>query len=335
MKKEQATLLCVFVVFLALAFLMGKVYQTGVNRPPLKYALIPDGTLNYLKHLSELGGEGGGIIVRERGSGEEWSNKKDLGSREKTGWSKEEDDNFIVYYHRDKEALWQGRALNVLRCANQNIEPLAELMGRYIYPAEVNGRKLSIYLPQTDGEYISLQESMLQKKLKYDTSIGVTITTISVYGCKTEGILLRPSCFTQNQYSSVLLHEMNHYVYRSSIDYSKEIDCKKWQLEGTADFNSGEDKGILYTAEEKAECIEKYCFLNKEFPNKDNMCYWAGKSFLEYVESTYGRDKVKAMIQESYAKTTADVFASMGWSEEEEHIKWVEFVRSGRENPVQ
>ncbi|MCQ2218921.1 MAG: hypothetical protein MJZ33_10670 [Paludibacteraceae bacterium] len=327
MRKAIPTLVVVTILFGITAFFVGKVYKTGQDRPPLKYASIPTSTLDFLGRLIKAGG---GITVNTSGGGS-WNNEDDLGSKEAEEWTKEEDDFFIVYYHRDKEAIWQGRALDVLREAHKNIEILAELMGKYYYPADVNNRKLPIYLPNKDSEYPVVIGKLLGTNYPGDSSIGMTVCSISLSGCKTEGIVLRPCIFERqektNNYITTLRHEMHHYIYHTAIDYSKDIEYYNWQIEGLADFccnRNRNDRSIYTQAERGIEYIKQRCFLTEDFPEESNAQYWAGEQFFYYLEETYGRDYVKKFIIDTYTQKTADVFHSRSINEEEEHEKWVQ-----------
>lgn len=320
-------------IFCVTAFFVGKVYKTGQDRPPLKYSLIPKSTLDV---LNRLGGINSGIIVDINGGGS-WSNENDLGNLEEESWSKEEDEYFIVYYHRDKEALWQGRALDIVREANKNIPILTELMGKYYYPADVNDRKLSIYLPVTESEYTNVISKILGQPFSDKGTIGLTICTISLAGCKTDGIVLNPCLFEskdrRNGYVLTLLHEMNHYVYNTSIDYSKEIEYYNWQKEGLADFCCERNKGSdprYFPTNDQIDFIKGKCRLNQNFPEETNAPYWAGEQFFYYMEDTYGRDSLKKFIQETYTQKINDVFHAHSIDEKTEQEKWVQSLRQKR-----
>lgn len=335
MKKAIPTLVIITILFGISAFFVGEVYKTGQDRPPLKYAAIPTGTLDFLNRLSR----GGNGIIVNTGNGGSWSNDDDLGNQTEEEWAKEEDDYFIAYYHRDKEAIWQGRALDVIREAHKNIGILEELMGKYYYPADVNNRKLSIYLPVTGSEYTNVISKILGQHFSVQGTIGLTICTISLAGCKTEGIVLNPCLFEskdrRNGYVLTLLHEMNHYVYNTSIDYSKEIEYYNWQKEGLADFCCERNKGSdprYFPTNDQINFIKGRCRLSQDFPEETNAPYWAGEQFFYYMEETYGRDSLKKFIQETYTQKINDVFHAHSIEEKTEHEKWVQSLLQKRAN---
>jgi hypothetical protein len=49
MKNSALTLVKVVLVFAVLAVAFAKVYDIGLNRPPLRFAEIPDKTKQYIK----------------------------------------------------------------------------------------------------------------------------------------------------------------------------------------------------------------------------------------------------------------------------------------------
>lgn len=327
MKRAIPTMVLTTILFGLTAFFVGHVYKTGQDRPPLKYAVIPQGTLDFLRNHIPGDNEGTGIRIDIDGEGRSWSNDNDFGKKAEENWSCEEDENFIVYYHRDKKAEWQGNAQAILKCANKNIHTLAELMGKYFYPADVNGRKLPIYLPTSDGEYQAVISKLFEGPCS-TSSIGMTITSVTLAGCETIGIVISPKTFKKsasanNNYACVLLHEMNHYVYLTSLDYSKEIGYFNWEIEGVADYCCSRSKDEQALSADKIHFIERNCSLDRDFPVETNSQYWAGENFFYYMEETYGRDKVKEFIHSSYSLKTAAVFDSLSLDEREEHSKWV------------
>lgn len=284
MKKSVATLFSILALFLSLAYLVGKNYKLSQDQPVVRYAHISEGVVNKLKKAFQNGMQN---TIRYSSDGPwDWENEKDYGSRSPQ-WSKEEDAWFIIYYHKDKEAIWQERAQNILKSANANVLILKDVMGHYYYPEELNGRKLSIYLAQSEDDYIN---TIGQLGVQHNgNSLGVTITTCGKRGFKTEGIVLHPVCFAssaqeENGYKTVLLHEMTHFIHRSSIDVENMAEIYNWETEGIADYCSNRHKGVQISDPSKIDYIKKYCRLHQDFPSERLAQYWGGESFFIFLE---------------------------------------------------
>lgn len=334
-KKILTTLTSVVGVFVVLAFLVGKVYKEGQNRPPLIYSDIPESTLDFILRLADLGGDLAGVELVVNGPFD-WENEKDLGQTDEK-WSREEDDYFIVYYKKDKEAEWQGYAQNVLKAANDNIMPLTRLMGKYYYPMDINERKLPIYLTTTVDEYFETISSISEKEQEPNNSIGITISQIGRAGCKSS-IILHPICFSPDapptsNYVFVLMHEMNHFILLSSVDYSKDIELYNWEIEGIANYCASDFTHLHEKIEDslRIEYIKEKCLLTDNFPEEIIAQYWAGESYFYYMEKAHGKNFLKKFLRESYTRRTKEAFAEMKINQEDEHTAWVEYLKKGGE----
>lgn len=331
MNKTNATFIKFAVIFFITALFIGKIYETGRNRPPLKYAHIPTSTKEYIGEMGKIKGQG--FTFSDVGPFD-WDNKEDIGYEKEAGWRKEPDKNFIVYYIHDNDAEWQGHAQDVLKCARENTEYLKELFGKYYYADDMNGRRLAIYLPNNNALYAHTVDTLLGSK-GYDaeSAAGVIITQIGPLGCLTKGIVLNPICFdednidTENDYRRVLKHEMAHYVFFSSLDYSKNIKHYKWVSEGIAEYFSFNRDNFVHS-EDSIAFIENNCKLNAEFPLSKNAAYWAGESFFNYLRDCGGVDKVKYFLSKSYTLCTDSIFIKDSISAELLHEEWVSSMRN-------
>lgn len=319
-----------FLIFLVAAVFFGWLYKVGVNRPPLKYAHIPDITKEYIRNLGHHNGDQGLSIV-DRGPFY-WDNEDDAGQRE---WLSEVDRNFIVYYHRDSEALWQARAQDVLLEANRNIDGLIELLGHYHYPDAMNGRKLAIYLPENTAAYKRILDELLEADSgnSASTTLGITVTQIGPLGCLTKGIVLNPEVFDDEPngisgYIKTLAHEMCHYEFFSSIDYSRNVSHYMWVSEGIAEYFCDASNHHDVTEPERIEVVANDCRLTGEFPLTDNASYWAGESFFRHIERTQRRDGVKKFLQQSYVHSTDSVFIVTKRKPSVVHQEWVRSLRN-------
>lgn len=324
MKKHILSFVKFGVLFLIIALFIGKVYDVGVHRPPLKYANIPVLTQDYINEIGK-GNNDMGVSYVEQGPFN-WNNDDDF-AYEKDGWAYEEDADFIVYYKRDKDAIWQTNAQEVLTNARTNIGLLEDLFGKYYYASDMNGRKLAIYLPDTPSLYKETICSLLGVS-SYDTKSveGLIVTEVGSLGCKTKGIVLSPACFDEepasaNGYITVLKHEMNHYVFFSSLDYSKDVKHYLWVSEGIAEYFCNQDTRSLTTDE--VLFIDDRCHLNGEFPRERHAAYWAGESFFRFLAQKSGSKAVSEFILNAYSMQTDSIFAMQAVDVELLHKDWV------------
>ena len=325
--KTHITFFKWLATFVVIAIIVGKAYEIGLNRPPLKYAAIPTSTQDYLRNLTKNGKELG-ISFTEQGPFN-WNNKEDFGQEESQKWRKEEDENFVVYYHHDSQALWQGRAQDVLRHARENIDYLRDLFDVYFYASDMNGRRLAIYLAENEGTYSNTIAALMeQPRVDVSGSLGITITQIGSFGCLTKGIVLHPACFENEDYDmngfiKVLQHEMCHYVFFSALDYSKNIFHYKWVSEGIAEYFCDRHEHCQVHGEDSITFIQDNCLLTQEFPNESDAAYWAGESFFRFLEKKGKKAEVKKFIQNAFTHDTDSVFIIQQQSPEEVHQQWV------------
>ena len=328
--NSKRTLLIIGIVFFIIALLVGKTYDIGLNRPPLKYAHIPDVTKGYIRNLDQNNRDQG-VKVSDIGPFD-WENDKDLGQDKiQKEWEQVENENFIVYYQPDENAVWQGHALNVLRHAQENIEPLRDLFGTYFYPSDMNGRRLSIYVPSNAAKYKETVCKLLEES-NYDVTdvAGITITEIGPLGCLTRGIVLSPDDFDVepehiNGFAKVLQHEMSHYVFFTALDYNKDVSHYLWLSEGIAEYFCQRHESQQVRGADSIDYISLNCQLNDEFPREAS--YWAGESFFLFVERDMGRKTVKNFLFNAYQCSTDSVFIKMDMSPELLHQQWVESLR--------
>lgn len=334
-KKYGLTLLKIGIVFFAIALLVGKAYDTGLHRPPLKYANIPDVTKEYLKNLDRSNRDQG-FTISDIGPFD-WDNTSDYGQNQPSvldsddpqeEWKKVENENFIVYYEYDEDALWQAHALDVLRVAQETIEPLKELFGVYYYPSTVNGRRLALYLPSNTAKYKETVCELLEKP-NYDITnvAGVTITEIGPLGCLTRGIVLSPDDFDVpddhiNGFVKVLQHEMNHYVFFTSLNYNNDVHHYLWISEGIAEYFCRRHNGHQVSDPDSINFIRTKCNLNAEFTMEAS--YWAGESFFNFMDQTMGKNTLKSFLETAYQCSTDSVFIKMGMPAPDTHEDWVE-----------
>lgn len=266
--------------------------------PPITEAEIPESTKQFFRQLGELGH----IQIEwvKKIKEKEYDNDNDEG--QKSGdFRYIEDGNFVVYF-RDN-SLEKIRAERTLKQANNAIRPLAELFGKYFYPAIVKGRKLPIYLATDSKDYTKILSEMGGQGAV--PSVGITYMKYSSDGDNLcSGIVLNGEIEDESYGSDypeiVLRHEMAHYVHLTSIDYYKKNGYLGWECEGIAGYFANEERSIP-----PPSSINKI-HLDKDCENyHDN--YWVGLKVFEYIESQNGKDKVKEFLQKSYYESAVKV----------------------------
>lgn len=337
-KSRNFPFLVVLIVFLLSSAIMGQMYKVGKNRPPVIYSEIPQSTIDWLRNINDKLGQltDQGIVFVSNGP-YNWDNDEDPGVVEQQ-WSKIEDSNFIVYYKKDSHHVWEKRARDARLWADEAIIPLSNLMGKYYYPKDVNGRKLAIYLCDSQDTYNSLASTLLGQKFSGGAgNTGVTIQQVGPNGCLTRGILINSSVysglFPPEEAKRTLWHEMNHYVFFSSIDYGKQIHHFQWVSEGLANY-FGNQSDPQITDPTKISFIDRYCFLDREFPTQsDNPNdappqYWAGESFFKFLEQySQGKIGVAKFIGTLYENSTTQAIKNQ-FHGRDGHRLWVNSLRN-------
>jgi len=287
--------------FFVAAVVVGLVYYTGRHRKPLVYEFIPDVTVDWVKELSQFDNVHIGIVDRGPFN---WDNADDPGQATETDWQKvDADPNFIVYYKNDPMHLNVQNARRVLEIANQAIPEIQDLMGRYAFPEDCNGRRLSIYVASSAADYQSTIDMLYGAHKSSSGSAGMFICHVGPLGCLADGIVLNPVCFDYessplNWAETVLRHEMNHYAYYTSVNFGKEIRHPLWVQEGLAEFASKHVPQIM--GRDSIDYISTRCKVSEEFPTEMNAQYWAGLSFYNFVSKVKGSLGIRAFIRRLY-----------------------------------
>lgn len=300
--KKNAPLICAVIFVLCWAGILCQLYEKGRYSKALIYAEIHPETIRFLDSLSnrlDL------FIQYDPGiRPDDWKNKHNFGEDTLTGLGKIEDDFFIIYFEKDGGEA--AKAEKLLRWANEGIPELAGLLGRYPYPADVNGRKLPIYLADTKGRYGEL--ATMLKGAPYErihNTVGVYFSRYSQMGNLTTGILLSPAIWQSDAFGKeVLWHEMNHYAYFTLIEYDKAVRPYMWVYEGLADYFAHESMPQL--REDQIRRCRSFT-LSATFPDY-NANYWAGESVYWFMEERYAKEAMRAFIQNTYSGTVEQSF---------------------------
>lgn len=164
------------------------------------------------------------------------NNDGDLGKDPDTGMKTLEDDLFIFYF---PESLSKEAAL-CQKLAHEAIPHLEDIIGKYYYPDDMNGRKAPIYLTPNQEDFERLMEKLGARRSSFERTAGITIQEISPSGYFLKGIALNGKfAFSSKAYTkNVLWHEMTHYCFFASVDYNQQVNLPMWCYEGIAEYTS-------------------------------------------------------------------------------------------------
>jgi hypothetical protein len=269
---------------------------------PLRYASIPEETKDFLRELERLGGDIGARFVEEPVV-EPWRNETNEGEDAGNGFFKLEDENFVVYYHREGDG--PERARIVFDSARRGVRPLATLFGKYYAPADANGRKLAMYVCRDRAEYARLSASDNRQ------SIAVTVLIFSPTGVLCRGIFYAPESFTrtatgrldEEDIGRTVWHEMSHYVYFSSLDLSRRLSPPMWVTEGIAEYASGNSNRLREVNRQRLIPLRDF-----ESPRLRGRwlgdAYWIGYTAFVFFERRHSPERVRSFLQLNYRSPT-------------------------------
>ena len=187
-----------------------------------------------------------------------------------------------------------------MQYAHEAIPRLEDIIGKYYYPEDMNGRKVPIYLAKGNEDY-----SALYKKISGGSdagnSDGVTIYEVSPSGLFLKGIILKgSSVFSSDTYHrEVQWHEMTHYCFGASLDYSQRINLPMWCTEGIAEYTGITDRRPRFSQKE-IEMMRNDCDLSAPYFPYVFEVYSGGHCIFCYMEDKYKVSGVKAFLQTLY-----------------------------------
>ena len=304
-KKVIAKITTIVIVFVVLALVVAKLYDIGTHRPSLVYRQLSPQTIGWINQFNHFDPES---IIKAANVGPfEWNNKDDIGQKKTAGkWGKEEDANVVIYYRKDRDAKGQINARCVADCVENIILEIPAYLGTYHYPSDLNGRKIAIYLPNTDDEYTTLLNKLSDNGSVGTSKYGCSIIAVGPLGCQCKGIILHPLGFQNNnadgdpEYIRVLRRELAYYTYMAGLDYNKDVKRYSWFVKGITENFSLDGKRMPDFKSELVDMLDRECRLNDEFPTKSRMNQWGGTSFVQFYEMTYGRAALAELIAATY-----------------------------------
>jgi hypothetical protein len=288
MKPKQRI---IFIGFIALS-IFGTILTFIFNRdaPPVAALEIPKSTKDFFKRISDLGHIKFDFV-----------DSLDLGDFDNDGdysedFKKLEDENFIVYYHDNKNEL--TRAQKTLEYANMAIPELASFFGKYYYAKDANNRKLAIYLAVSQDDFNATANNIGGSSV--DWAAGLTFNSYSSNGDKKcKGIIL--NSMVQDGESAdlkkVVFHEMAHYNHFQCMDLIHKNGYMNWEVEGLAS----------YFAKDWNKQIPSEININdynlKIDPSNYADSYWMGYHVFDVFEEKYANSGFKNMLIKSFSKS--------------------------------
>lgn len=303
------------------------------GEPPLVEAVIPESTLAFLDSLANrfLGGDDHLVLTQvDSISTDSWNNKHDFGYKDSNGFYVYEVDSLFVIYSDVSDF---DLAEKTRQYAHNAIEPMKRLMGHYVYPYMVNGRKLSLYLCTNEDVYQNACRALTDGDGDYSKTWGLCVYRYSGYEVQTLGITLnygsmrRISSNPDLDLNATVWHEMNHYVYFQSIDLSQEISMHTWMYEGLAEhFASQIKKQTTELTNVEKEAVYNNNLSSTFDPFSFN--YSGGELFYDYLESRYGELTVNRFIQDIYSSTLDEALYNMGSGTRPAQEGWVRYIEN-------
>jgi hypothetical protein len=296
--KRLGSVAGVMLVFLLSALALVMIYDKGKDQKPLRYADVPQETIDWINSF----GEGIDDILSSFDPlprPTPWNNDGDVGQDPKTGMKTLEDEYFIFYF---PESMAKQASL-CQQLAHQAIPHLEDIIGKYYYPSDMNGRKVPIYLTPDQKAFNELMAKMFSGKRDYGTTAGITISSISPSGYFLDGIALNGKfAFSNNAYTkNVLWHEMTHYCFFASVDYNQQVNLPMWCYEGIAEYTSLPGEKPRFSNQE-IEMMKKDCKLTDSYFPYVFENYQGGQSIFCYMDNTYSVSGVKNFLKTTYTK---------------------------------
>ena len=332
-KKSISTFAKLGIAFVVMALILGVIIQMGANHPPLRFPSIGEKASGFLQNLAQKEHQDVSLSLMPQGPFG-WDNEDDLGAGKKLGqWAKEFDSDALVYYRRDKDAVWQGRAQNVLESIGRISDELSDEMGRICCsPDSANGRKLAVYLPQTSQDYADLVAYLAKGERAPSSTNGCSFIQVGPLGCKNNGIVLHPDLFAPGKdFRPVLRREMARYAFYSSVDFNQDVDIPDWLSEGYVEYFSMQaseltDISISKDLTDLAETALQGLGISAGMKGKSVST--AGASLIQYISMQQGGgDALTSIFQQFFANPAQDAFETSGLNFDEIKTQWAQTLR--------
>ncbi len=333
MKREHNVIVIVLEWLLALAvgglmafFVLKNLF---VDHQPLRYAKIPQSTIDWFNGHSLDSSDFGGIYDTVARDSTQWV---DYGNIDNMLCM--EDEYFVFYYSAQDSVAERYKALVCQRYAHAAIPKGELVMKNYPYPNQLNGRKLPIYLANTEKDFRSICQQLGHGD-PGTWAIGLYCFRFGSEKVYTDGIIISPKAWTvpdnsinaqteDKDLKQTLWHEMNHFMYFTNWDFTQASKPCLWFTEGLAE----------YFAEnyDRLKEVGNYNRLNltDDFKGRGNTEYWAGLSAYLCLEQQHGKAAVYQIIQNTYVNSIDEsiVQAIPGENLRSWNAQWHAFMES-------
>lgn len=304
-KKVISKITAMVIALAIIGLVIAKLYDIAIHRPSLVYRQLSPQTISWLKMFNDSDPES---LIKAASFGPfNWSNKEDIGQKNKRKWDKEEDEKAVVYYVKDhKDVKGQLRAQNVRESVDNIIREIPDYLGSYKGPESLNGRKIAIYVPSEEKEYNALLKKLCDEDRGTGSKSGRSIISIGPLGCQCKGILIHPKAFETKtadgdpEYLRVLRRELAYYTYMTNLDYNQPTQRPSWFIQGVAVHFSMDGQRLPSFPPELIQRIEQECSLDAEFPAKNKLNQIGGTSFIQFYEQAFGRMALTDLIEATY-----------------------------------
>ncbi len=300
--KRLGSIAAVLLVFILSALALIKVYDKGKDQKPLRYADIPEETIDWFKSL----GEGLGDLISDFNPEPRplpWDNNGDYGQDPETGLTTLEDEYFIIYF---SSAVKKKQAEKCLGLAHGAIPRMEEIIGKYYYPEDMNGRKVPIYLTADIQEYTEVVTRFGAADVAGRSS-GVTISELSPSGYYLKAIAINGKYVfdkyleSQNYMKDVLWHELTHYCFFASVNYNYAVRLPMWSYEGIAEYTGIPDRRPTFSQEHIDQMRSECNLMATHFPYVFEV-YDGGHSIFCHMEDKYKLEGLKSFLKTMYSK---------------------------------
>lgn len=223
-------------------------------------------------------------------------NPDDWDKYESHGMDSLSDDYFIVYYPKSDD--WKAKAEDILEFGHKSVPELDRMMNGYPAPAKVNGRKVPVYLAESDEQFSDLAYEI--GNCSASGAVGLFMFEYSYYGFKPLGILISDDVYESDPglpkgmtyAENVFRHELNHFAYFYHFDFETLKEPSLWFTEGIAEYFGKSEYRIESMTDGDIDLSRK-----SSVPAGEE--YWVGYTAMLYIEKKYSQTAVYKIASNS------------------------------------
>lgn len=300
--------------FSAIAIIVALIIQRGANHPPLRYTDIASSSFDYIDRLASRHDSRSCISFHKQGPFN-WSNESDLGMKTTLGkWANESNVDAVVYFRRDKDAIWQSRAQNVRGAVDKIADELDDLLGTVLNSDHSNNRKMPIYLPENGEEYLDVVQNLCGEMHLPHQNGSASVIELGPLGCQSKGLVIDPSMFSSDEsgtqdYRVTLRREIARYSYLSNVDFEKNASQSSWFVEGLIEYFADGERYEDTLSQELVDYIRKDVSLSSD-SFKGQMGDAASSLFFTFYKEMFGEEALSELVQYSYTESVDSLFSS-------------------------